>query len=333
VAPDAATTIALQSLFQSSWWTRTWVIQEIVAARNAMVVCGLHSMALPRLCDAAQHISYRVQSSPDATTRPYGSVAFQCIIGFISILRVDTLPSEIQQQHTSLLFLANQYANAEAGDPRDKLYALLGLATDHVNVVPDYNKSVVDVYTNAAQKMMTSSGNLDVLRACEKQGSMPEMPSWVPDWTAKAAKSVGGMENFREPYSLCADGALPGSAASRAVATFSADGKRMCVQGVIVCTIDGEPTVHFVDGHLDLSWTKAYALSLEILWPLSRVWIKFSMLFLRVPGLRRILMCIRSGMFSGTLRCRSMQAIISDMRSGIIPRVTIQAVFLPRCNQ
>jgi hypothetical protein len=251
--PDVATTRSLERLFKRSWWARTWIIQEVVAARNAMVFCGLRSLTLTNLSDAAQHISYRVETISDARHDPYASIAFQRVTGFTSILDIDALSREMQQQRTSLLPLTNHFANAEAGDPRDKVYALLGLATDHVDVVPDYGKSVIDVYTSTAREMMTSSGNLDVLRACEKEGLMGDLPSWVPDWTAKYMKSVGGMESFRKPYSLCADGALPDSVAPRAVATFSADGKRMCAQGIIVCTIDGQPTVHFVDGQLDFS--------------------------------------------------------------------------------
>jgi hypothetical protein len=254
-----------------------------------MVVCGLRSLALTRLSDAAQHISYRVESTSDARHDPCASVAFQRVTGLTSILDIDALPREMQQQRTSLLSLTNHFANAEAGDPRDKVYALLGLATDHVDVVPDDAKSVIDVYTSTAQKMMMSSGNLNVLRACEKEGFMGELPSCVPNWTAKSMKIVGGMESFREPYSLCADGALADSVAPRAVATFSANGKRMCAQGVIMCTIDGEPTVHFVDGQLDLSWAKAYALPLKISWTFRGITSSLIKLLVRRPGSPRLL--------------------------------------------
>ena len=95
-----------------------------------MVVCGLRDLPLTRLSDVAQHISYRVESSPDTTRDPYAFVVFQRVTGFTSILDVDALPCGMQQQRTSLLFLANHFANAEAGDPRVKVYALLCLATD-----------------------------------------------------------------------------------------------------------------------------------------------------------------------------------------------------------
>jgi hypothetical protein len=229
-------------------------------------VCGLRSLALTRLCNAAQHISYRVESIPDVTRDPYASVAFRRFTGLTSVFDIDALPRKMQQQRTSLLWLTNHFANTKASDPRDKVYALLGLATDHVNVVPDYGRSVAEVYIDTAREMITSPGNLDVLCACEKQGITEELPSWVPDWTAKSMKSVGGMESFREPYSLSADDTLPISVAPRTVASFSADGKCMRVQCIIICTITSKPTVHFVDGRLDLFWAKAYSLPLELFW-------------------------------------------------------------------
>ena len=68
-------------------------------------------------------------------------------------------------------------------DPRDKVYALLGLAgnRDKLNIVPDYFLSLEQVYTDTMWRMIQISGRLDLL--CFNANSHNPLPSWVPDWT------------------------------------------------------------------------------------------------------------------------------------------------------
>lgn len=78
----------------------------------------------------------------------------------------------------------------ECQDPRDKLYASLGLAADvsETDVRPDYTKPIEDVYTDIARFSLSHSRSycLDFLSLVvrfpeELGGTLSDLPSWVPD--------------------------------------------------------------------------------------------------------------------------------------------------------
>jgi hypothetical protein len=73
----------------------------------------------------------------------------------------------------------------QASDPRDRIYAFLGLADKDYGVVPKYTceNTIVHILIDVAQKIVTIEGNLSILEHVnegrEKLGTL--LPSWVPD--------------------------------------------------------------------------------------------------------------------------------------------------------
>jgi hypothetical protein len=87
-----------------------------------------------------------------------------------------------------LITYLERHRNFLATDPRDKVFAMLGIATDvssrKFKVEADYSKNTKEVYLNLA-KGMIESGNLyplDIPRMIETDSAF--LPSWVPNWNA-----------------------------------------------------------------------------------------------------------------------------------------------------
>lgn len=101
---------------------------------------------------------------------------FQCLqeMGFIMTLR-------------SLSSILKHSSDSDATDPRDKVYALLGLLEGGIpdEIVVDYELSVRDVFTAASRAAITRDGSLSILcepflRAPPKNyDSKEQFPSWV----------------------------------------------------------------------------------------------------------------------------------------------------------
>jgi len=72
----------------------------------------------------------------------------------------------------------------QASDPRDFIYALTGIAKDAVetHLYPDYTKHVADIYTDVARNFLTE-GKLRTLWLCSHPRQIPNLPSWVPDFS------------------------------------------------------------------------------------------------------------------------------------------------------
>jgi hypothetical protein len=73
-----------------------------------------------------------------------------------------------------------------ATDPRDKIFAILGLSFDWKHFIPEpsYVNSKLEVFTALASAMLLSKEPLDLiyLRSANRRPDH-ELPSWVPDWT------------------------------------------------------------------------------------------------------------------------------------------------------
>jgi hypothetical protein len=72
-------------------------------------------------------------------------------------------------------------------DPRDRIYALMGICARNVhrlNIHPDYDSPVGEVFPNATLQMMKNSGFINILSSCElREDCALRSPSWVPDFS------------------------------------------------------------------------------------------------------------------------------------------------------
>lgn len=88
-----------------------------------------------------------------------------------------------------LLELLQECTNINATDPRDYVYGLLGFITywknGNARIHPDYSKTVQEVYIDTASSLIQSGYN-DILRmAIAQHNRMHELPSWLPDFSAR----------------------------------------------------------------------------------------------------------------------------------------------------
>ena len=76
-----------------------------------------------------------------------------------------------------------------ATNPRDKVYALRGICKDADNaaLIPDYSKTVQQVYNETARYLLSESDPLRILGAAGigSARSVEGLPSWVPDWSPR----------------------------------------------------------------------------------------------------------------------------------------------------
>jgi hypothetical protein len=87
------------------------------------------------------------------------------------------------------LYLLNHYRGFEATNPRDRLYALLGLAaeSDEPALRPDYDEDLVTTMHRYAVffARRASKDGLELLYD-DRRHDGSTTPSWVPDWTSSS---------------------------------------------------------------------------------------------------------------------------------------------------
>ena len=196
---------ALDELLTRPWWERTWIVQEIWCASDAVLQCGTsiiewktfqmamdYSEAWDDIGDALEGM--KRQSQWDKLRRRY-------------TLAINLAKARVNGSSLSSL-LWNTWDRAST-DPKDKVFVVLGLVgdTQGISVAPDYRKSMEQVYRETAHHIIANEGRLDILLAASGIHGNDGLPSWVPDWRREAyAKKPVLLVNRHLLMKLCYSG-------------------------------------------------------------------------------------------------------------------------------
>jgi Heterokaryon incompatibility protein (HET) len=169
-------------IFNRPWWSRVWIMQEATATEMNQLFLGTTTTKLVYLRGidiAIQVLKVRKgwrDGVPPTTRRR-------------SILRILSISQLRHQEHILLLDVIEQFRQLEASDPRDIVYAALCLANDIPPgaIVPDYQKSLTEVYREVAIYYLTTLDHpLDFLGYCGTRFQVLDFPkesaSWIPQW-------------------------------------------------------------------------------------------------------------------------------------------------------
>jgi hypothetical protein len=89
-------------------------------------------------------------------------------------------------------------SEALSTEPRDKVFALLGLVYDSglYIPVPNYKQSIKDLCISMAISAMSTSSSLDVIAVLAPFSDRSLLPSWCPNWFALDGTSISRRTNY-----------------------------------------------------------------------------------------------------------------------------------------
>jgi hypothetical protein len=181
----------LFELFKRPYWSRIWVVQELSSASKLLFRCGKSTMtdealnhALRILRNFAQYQNLKHPNTLSAQSQTYPLLAINTG-NPINLLKFRRAPGPFP-----IIHLLRSFRRFLATDPRDKLFALLGIARDAevLGLHPDYTKSCDEVYTGLSRTLI-QNGYLEVLALCEFPKNLEGLHSWVLDWSLKPSRS------------------------------------------------------------------------------------------------------------------------------------------------
>lgn len=183
IEPDGAKIAELIDVIfiqDNDWFSRMWVVQEVACAKNPWVQVGQYSMWWDRLTRTLSWLKSNFNTDIQ--------VSKSHLVTGLDAIRVGWA----SRKRPHLLSLVIQCRHKKATDPKDKIYALLGLMGGPMNDLlrPNYQLPLVDVYTNATRHFLDQFSSLDVLCGWQRGGKMDFLPSWVPDYTLDQEKTA-----------------------------------------------------------------------------------------------------------------------------------------------
>lgn len=118
-----------KELYEDGYWNRVWIVQEIGLAKQLKVCLGYFSTSWAHFIDFMTFHD----------------------LGDAGPMKLNKQRQTKESKGCKLLDLVEDYRHARCTDQRDKIYGLLGLATDARHFPIDYNKSLFDIWKDVMQ--------------------------------------------------------------------------------------------------------------------------------------------------------------------------------------
>jgi hypothetical protein len=199
-----------------------WIVQELVLAKDAVVVCGesrlpwnmfQNAFYFLERCGLSTQIKSALTNNLTTWKSEYGR--------------------EDRKRHFDLTRMLYRTRAHKATDPRDKIFGLLGIANEGSTgyVRADYSKSTREIYTSVTRRLLIADQHLELLGAVQFAEERANLSSWVADWSIGWVCSPLSPPNFDGSASYFAAGE------SRSEIENIGDPNKLCIRGILVDVI------------------------------------------------------------------------------------------------
>jgi hypothetical protein len=128
---------AFADLCRRQYWTRTWIVQELLLAKSVVICIGEASIKWQDFSAIIEFGAYHLTNF----IRWNLPVEMNRLQNFVEMMEMP-----VTGRRTSLETLLQQYKTQDCFDKRDKIYAFLALADDSDMIIPDYTQSLLDLF-------------------------------------------------------------------------------------------------------------------------------------------------------------------------------------------
>ncbi|KAF2186241.1 hypothetical protein K469DRAFT_706906 [Zopfia rhizophila CBS 207.26] len=204
---DNDPSLALQGinvLLHRPWWERVWVVQEAVLPPKTVVTVGYLQLEWKDFTDAAKNFAKHsggccrdVQDRIKGYDRSYLHRFYNAVdpIAVLQIkLQIKRQMKNPPPEHIpDFLEIFYSFCDRKATITKDKFYSLLGLVGESDDVIRpitvDYSISETDMCRQLTTALL-KTGSLNVLVGDQSLKTLPNLPSWVKDFTITLTPEV-----------------------------------------------------------------------------------------------------------------------------------------------
>jgi hypothetical protein len=200
---------ALSRLLERQWFRRGWVLQEAAFSTNSLIQCGDRQVHMNKFAKVAKIIRRKISDEPRLVSLVNDQTRAGTLMNFVdspAMRMLDLIEGAFERStkgviinpKMSLETLVYMSTFSETSNERDTIFALLNMAnntsstlhsTERPSLLPDYRKSILEVYSDFVRHCCYHARSLDIL--CRPWAPSPspqlqtgqsdgqQLPSWI----------------------------------------------------------------------------------------------------------------------------------------------------------
>jgi len=151
----------LQKVFDvPTVWSRIWIVQEVVLARDVQVLYWKRKFTCETLRDVCFGMTrqYMRELWFDESVRTFNSPG---ILHTFELLNVRE--QKMRNLPFTLSLIWDKFGRFGATDPRDRIFGILGFLQEDLGVRLDYTKRPEEIFCEVTRRYVSTTGDLNVL--------------------------------------------------------------------------------------------------------------------------------------------------------------------------
>lgn len=198
--------VEMARLLTRDWFNRLWTFQEAVLCYkgDATIRCVHYYIPFTTFARASMVMG---------NEHIFRGINFTN--GRAGLTQTSSFRFKVENRNlTPMILLLQNNVTRGCTNPRDRIYGLLGLRNEDGPEFPidvDYGKTPKALYTEVARSIIRSQRSLRLCAEAperEPGGGIPDLPSWVPDWTKTPLTSIFELLNYSGSYFKASNGRL-----------------------------------------------------------------------------------------------------------------------------
>jgi len=179
---------AVHFIYANQWFKRTWIHQEVSAARQMKMLCGSYEFDMHDLHNIVRDVHLlRTEAIP----RSFFILTYSINRG------LEPFEERNRPQSPWLHLVLQNIAEFEVTLPQDRIFALQNIvepelvSQDRLLPVVDYSMSSAEVFGDFVKRLINKRANLDPLNIFQDRSSCDlTLPSWTIDFSVSRPRLV-----------------------------------------------------------------------------------------------------------------------------------------------
>lgn len=193
---------ALGRIFSQRWFTRLWILQEVVLAQHLLIAHGNRQINWTSITKLST--SLRRANLIGLLGGKNPTIISEIKKSFLAIDTFRIAKIMVEKNHPSLLQFVAIARDKNVTHPADRIYGLLGLINPNIasQIEVDYSAAWWDVYIQYGKFQLRSEPSLLLLSMAASKDRPRELPSWCPNFNSSPMDmfSFGGVVGFKAGF-------------------------------------------------------------------------------------------------------------------------------------